>query len=352
MTMPAAIHQTFCFSERPLLTFAVVAYKQEQYIREAVEAAFAQTYSPLQIILSDDCSPDRTFEIMQEMAAAYLGPHRVCLNRNPTNRHIGGHINRVMELAEGDLVVIAAGDDISAAERVARNFAVWDAAGRPEYCSILSGVEHFGEGLEPWYSPAKTELKGEYPGYLFEDTYGINGSGHAWTTSNFRLFGDLPEGLVNEDGPIVLRSRLAGTVLFLDEPLVRHRLHNENTGSADWAGTNTPAGILKYYITYLTRREMIVRCVAADLKIAEQRQLPGLVKPGAAKLARTQKLLDEEQRLCVAGALALQQGLRGRFGFFVSCLPSKTTAGRFMKRSWPRLLAPGLFLKARRAVKG
>jgi len=41
--------------ERPLLTFALFGYNQEQYIREAVEGAFAQTYSPLEIILSDDC---------------------------------------------------------------------------------------------------------------------------------------------------------------------------------------------------------------------------------------------------------------------------------------------------------
>jgi glycosyltransferase involved in cell wall biosynthesis len=337
---------------KPLLTFAIVAYNQQDYIREAIEAALAQTYSPLQIILSDDCSPDRTFEIMQEMAAAYSGPHRITLNRNPTNRHIGGHINSIMQLAEGDLVVIAAGDDISVADRVERNFECWDKAGRPAYCSILSAVEHFDSEGALWSSPARTDLKGQHMAYLFEETYGFNGSGHAWTTSNFRLFGDLPEGLVNEDGPIVLRSRLAGTVLFLDEPLVRHRLHNENTGSAGWAGTNTPAGILKYYTTYLTRRELIVRCVAADVKIAEQRQLPNLVKQGAAKLARMQKLLDEEQRLCVAGTLALQQGLRQRFGFLVSCLRSKTAAGRFMKRSLHRVLLPGVFLRVRQILKG
>jgi hypothetical protein len=213
-------------------------------------------------------------------------------------------------------------------------------------------VEHFGSEGALWSSPARRDLKGEHPVYLFEDNYGFNGSSHAWTTSNFRLFGDLPEGLVNEDGPIVVRSTLAGTVLFLDEPLVRHRMHNENTGSAGWAGTETPEGVLKYYRTYLMRREMIVRCVAADLKTAEQRQLPGLVKHDAVKRGRAQKLLNEEQRLCVAGALALQQGLRQRFAFLVSCLRSKTTAGRFMKQSWPRLLAPGLFLKVRRAVRG
>ena len=44
---------------RPLVTFALFAYNQEKYIREAVEGAFSQTYEPLEIILSDDYSPVR-----------------------------------------------------------------------------------------------------------------------------------------------------------------------------------------------------------------------------------------------------------------------------------------------------
>ena len=54
-------------TDRPLVTFALFAYNQEQHIREAVDGAFSQTYEPLEIILSDDCSTDRTFEIMQEI---------------------------------------------------------------------------------------------------------------------------------------------------------------------------------------------------------------------------------------------------------------------------------------------
>ena len=33
-------------TERPLMTFALFAYNQEKYIREAVVGAFAQTYEP------------------------------------------------------------------------------------------------------------------------------------------------------------------------------------------------------------------------------------------------------------------------------------------------------------------
>src|SRR5215470_19484540 len=116
--------------DKPLMTFAVAGFNQEAFIREAVEAAFAQTYSPLEIVLSDDCSKDKTFEIMCEMAKAYRGPHRIVLNRNPARRSIGGHINRIMEVSQGELVLAAAGDDISLPQRTQANYEAWEASGR------------------------------------------------------------------------------------------------------------------------------------------------------------------------------------------------------------------------------
>lgn len=103
--------------ERPLVTFALFAYNQEKYIREAVEGAFSQTYEPLEIILSDDCSSDRTFEIMQEMAAEYEGLHEVRVRRNQCNLGIADHFNTIVEESNGKFMVVAAGDDISFSER-------------------------------------------------------------------------------------------------------------------------------------------------------------------------------------------------------------------------------------------
>jgi glycosyltransferase involved in cell wall biosynthesis len=64
----------------PLVSFIVVAYNQDKYIKEAVLGAFSQTYQPLEIILSDDGSSDLTFEIMQDMVEKYVGPHKIILN--------------------------------------------------------------------------------------------------------------------------------------------------------------------------------------------------------------------------------------------------------------------------------
>jgi glycosyltransferase involved in cell wall biosynthesis len=47
------------------------AYNHERFIAEAVRGALSQTYSPLEIIISDDCSTDRTFEIIQSEVAGY-----------------------------------------------------------------------------------------------------------------------------------------------------------------------------------------------------------------------------------------------------------------------------------------
>src|SRR5947208_1619268 len=159
--------------DRPLLTYLVATYNQERYIREAVESALAQTYSPLEIIISDDCSRDRTFCIASEMAAAYRGPHNVRLNRNPINIGIGPHANRVMDLCQGKLLVAAAGDDVSLPERTETIYQAWEQSGRratsifSSYSTISSDGRDLGVGGLRG-DPADTALFRELKGGLFE----------------------------------------------------------------------------------------------------------------------------------------------------------------------------------------
>src|SRR5574344_1400791 len=114
----------------PVVSFCLFAYNQEKYISKAVHAALAQTYSPLEVVLSDDHSPDGTFEIMRRIAAEYRGPHRIILNRNERNLGLVAHINRVVaQCASGELLVLAAGDDWSKPERTATLVRRWEECG-------------------------------------------------------------------------------------------------------------------------------------------------------------------------------------------------------------------------------
>ena len=103
-------------STRPLATFALFAYNQEEYVADAIEAAFAQTYHPLEILLSDDCSTDGTYEAMKRAVSLYNGRHTVRLYRNDENLGLIEHVNRMVDRATGEIIVAAAGDDVTMSE--------------------------------------------------------------------------------------------------------------------------------------------------------------------------------------------------------------------------------------------
>lgn len=211
---------------RPLISFCVFAYNQEEFIREAVEGALAQTYSPLEIILSDDCSTDNTFGIMEQMANQYEGPHKIILNRNNRNLGLIHHINKVCcEIIHGDLIIVAAGDDVSFPERTAKSWLAWEASDRK--AKIISG----GRLLIDSEGKETGELIPSVPGYCDEDIadFILNpngqciGSAAMYHREVFDMFGPLTFAQV-EDGPLTIRSRILGSVIALPDKLIKYRV--------------------------------------------------------------------------------------------------------------------------------
>jgi glycosyltransferase involved in cell wall biosynthesis len=220
-------------SERPLVTFALFAYNQEQYIREAVEGAFAQTYEPLEIILSDDCSSDRTFEIMQEMAAAYEGPHEVRVRKNEVNFGTALHVQAVAKHSKGTIVVVAAGDDVSLPERCERIAYSWTSSAHVVSC-IHSGAISFEncELSEEIRLPRTTSIISikDRMNFLLEDRLPFLSPTCAYSRKLFDDFEPLMGGSIIEDGILAMRSLSVGAVLSIDEPLVRLRVQERSSG--------------------------------------------------------------------------------------------------------------------------
>jgi glycosyltransferase involved in cell wall biosynthesis len=225
-------------SERPLITFALVAYKQEKFIKEAVKGALSQSYSPLEIILSDDCSPDNTLEIMREMASAYRGPHRLVLNRNERNLGLGGHINRLVELACGELIVGAAGDDISKADRVDELFLAWERSSR-KATSIVSGYETIDkDGIVTGARARFLDVRSRSLGWRVRVGPSVLGATHAFTKRTFEVFGPLDDNITAEDRVIGFRSFLVGAVIEVPKCLVQYRMHENNLWNSSPAGSS------------------------------------------------------------------------------------------------------------------
>ena len=49
----------------PLVSFGIITYNQEQFILDTLKGAVSQEYDNMEIIVSDDNSTDKTFEIVE-----------------------------------------------------------------------------------------------------------------------------------------------------------------------------------------------------------------------------------------------------------------------------------------------
>jgi glycosyltransferase involved in cell wall biosynthesis len=91
----------------PLLSVSIPTYKQEKYIGRAIESVLAQDYENLEVVVSDDCSPDGTFEV-----ASHYASERVRVARTPRNLgRVGNYRRCLYELTTGDWAVNLDGDD-------------------------------------------------------------------------------------------------------------------------------------------------------------------------------------------------------------------------------------------------
>lgn len=207
----------------PSLSYILLTYNQSATVAEAVHSALAQTGVPLEIVITDDASVDDTFAKVKAAVAGYTGPHRVILNHNAQNLGLAGNIEKAHDLSSGDVVIAAAGDDISLphrAERIAKAFAV-DA---PPLL-VCSHAHVIG--------PDGVELSGEFHRAVLYRTTDVTkvarskslyiGATGAWQRSLYDRYGPL-EADAYEDLVLGFRAALEGRVCVLPERLVKYRL--------------------------------------------------------------------------------------------------------------------------------
>jgi len=102
-----------------LVSVIMPAYNAEKFIGEAIESILNQTFKDFEFIILDDCSKDKTWEIIQEYAKK---DERIVAVKNEKNLNIALNRNKGVEMAKGKYIVWADADDISKPERIEKLF--------------------------------------------------------------------------------------------------------------------------------------------------------------------------------------------------------------------------------------
>ena len=210
----------------PKLSYVLLSHNREKYIRAAIESAFAQDYEgELEYIFSDDCSTDRTYEIIKECVAAYKGGRRVVVTRPPTNQHLAGNTNHAIQFVESDWIVRADDDDLSSVDRC--TIIGKAIAEHPEAKFVATGVKKFtdeeetavlDESSNPCGLHAQVrELNIRRPGFEHPFFCCKEYSFKAWHMDSFRTFGDLDkQAYYCDDYTCFFRCCVLGSGLYID----------------------------------------------------------------------------------------------------------------------------------------
>jgi hypothetical protein len=94
----------------PLVSVYMLAYRHEPYIAQAIESIVAQQVDfPFELVVGEDCSPDRT----REIALRYQASHPRIVRVLPEEANVGAFDNsaRCIRQCRGEFIAICEGDD-------------------------------------------------------------------------------------------------------------------------------------------------------------------------------------------------------------------------------------------------
>ncbi len=131
-------------TEQPLVSIGVPTYYGEQTINRALDSLISQTYTNLEIIISDDNSTDRTIEICNEYKNK---DSRLSLHCNSHRVGAVNNFNRTLQLSKGEFFFWNAQDDYRHASYIEKCVARFLADDTLVYCHSrysdeVSGNKH------------------------------------------------------------------------------------------------------------------------------------------------------------------------------------------------------------------
>ena len=238
---------------KPLVSLCVKFRNQRRFVGKALAGAFAQTYRPLEIVVSDDASTDGTWEEIERLAVRYAasgGDIPVVLNRNPENLGNLGNWQKLCSLAKGELLVKADGDDVSLPERCEKIAGAWTDGGRVATC-----VSHGAWLVSPRGFPLG-------PRQGCASTASPLGAAMAFSRRTFLEFGEPDDMRTVDDYVYAKRAAVLGPEIVIPDRLVEYRLGTGITSSM-------------WRIAGPLARSMREIVAAASVATAELERMPG-----------------------------------------------------------------------------
>jgi len=259
----------------PLISVVLCTYNGEKYLAQQLDSILIQTYTNLEILISDDVSTDKTLEILK---AYNKKDKRIRICQNSHNLGFNKNFEKAVSLAGADWIAIADQDDIWLPHKL---MALYKSVA-PDTLLIHSYNAEFknDDPSKIFTNRSRIRFVGNKTRQLiFYNTI----SGHTMLFHKKLLSSSLPfQDGVYYDWWMGIQASLQSNIQLHDEALVLHRQHESN-----FSHVNKTISLEESKAVFFRQRLHTLQCF---------RQIKNLTKEDKDLLTEYTKILEKESK--------------------------------------------------------
>lgn len=206
-----------------LVSICLATYNGEKYLKEQLDSIINQTYKNINLIVQDDCSSDKTLEIID----SYSDKLDIKIYKNETNLGYIKNFESLIQKADGDFIAICDQDDI------------WD---RDKISSLIDNIKDsiliysnsllIDENSKSLSKTLSSKLKNNFinSNTAINFLYDNSVSAHAILFKKELLpYIALFPNTLYFDSFIAATAASLNKIYFIDKNFVKYRQHSKNT---------------------------------------------------------------------------------------------------------------------------
>jgi len=209
--------------QNELVSVAMATYNGDRYLKEQLDSIYNQTYKNIEVIVCDDCSSDKTIEILEEYSNKFGLKYFV----NEMNLGFKKNFEKAISLCTGGLIALADQDDIwiqNKIEVLVNNIGEFSLI--HSACSL---IDESSKQIAPLWIK-KDDFKYSFAKFVFGNY--ITGCTVLFKRELLKDFFPIPSGEKYHDWWLALLASKQNGIVYCSEILVQYRQHStQDTGA-------------------------------------------------------------------------------------------------------------------------
>ena len=215
------------------VSVGILTFNHERFIEKCIRSVLSLNYENLEIVISDDCSTDQTFEIVKTTAENINSPHQIIINKNENNLGLADNFNKVFyTLATGDFLITLGGDDMIKEDYI--ESALSNFTRDPQLMMLdfnADIINEFDQVVKPATSLGYNIRYGALQNYLALEPIVSFAPGRMIKNDLVRNFQPISSNCPTEDSVLLVRALLMGKYARLNKDVILYRRHSNNISS-------------------------------------------------------------------------------------------------------------------------